>query len=350
MRRFKSSKQRPKKPVREKTKKDRVKKTVAIARGKKGKERAPGKGKAPRKEKKPPEAGAEPGWVDAGNGYRLGLRDGKLVCRNSRGQTLASVPKEVRDGEIGEQLAAVAEWLVTHDRECCAAVETWMLRSLPTPRAVLQEIWADPSWRTALENTVVMPVDSGGGADVEGAGFFRGVDPARGVGLVTLDGETVWTDAGSVAVPHPTLLGELDDFRSLSVELSLKQGISQLFREIFRKSRDLDPQATSVTDFRNGKFAQLNHALGLCRRLGYRVRGGSATTRVWESGKVCEARFWIGADDPMMETHTDALLWVDERDRTLKLGDVGPVAFSEGMRMASSIYASRVVPKEGDDV
>jgi hypothetical protein len=146
------------------------------------------------------------------------------------------------------------------------------------------------------------------------------------------------------------VLTDLDDFRSLSMELSFKQGISQLFREIFRKPKDLDPAATSIGDFRHGKFAQLNHALGLCRRLGHRVRGGSATTRVWESGKVCEARFWVGSDDPMGETYTDALVWVDERDRMLKLDDVGPVAFSEGMRMASAIYAARVVPKEGEHV
>ena len=42
---------------------------------------------------------------------------------------------------------------------------------------------------------------------------------------------------------------------------------------------------------------------------------------------------------------TAQLSWVDGRERTIKLADVGPVAFSEGMRMASSIYAARVVEK-----
>jgi hypothetical protein len=51
----------------------------------------------------------------------------------------------------------------------------------------------------------------------------------------------------------------------------------------------------------------------------------------------------------MYETYTDLLVWVDDKDRTVKLGDVGPVAYSEGMRMAGAVYAGRVVPKEGEN-
>ena len=40
------------------------------------------------------------------------------------------------------------------------------------------------------------------------------------------------------------------------------------------------------------------------------------------------------------------LSWVDSREKGLAIADVGPVAFSEGMRMASSIYAARVVEKK----
>jgi hypothetical protein len=286
-------------------------------------------------------AALEPGWIDAGKGYALALRDGKLVCRNARGQILASVPKAVRDGEVGERLVAMAEWLDTHARECVEAVESWMLRALPAPRLALEEAWEDPAWRAALENAVVVPE---GGA----AGFFRGVDRARGVGAVNLDGETEWTNAPTVLFAHPIALADLDEYRAMAVELSLEQGIRQLFRETFRKPAELHPDATSVADFCGGHFEQLNHALGLCRRLGYRVAGGSAVTRVLEGGKVFEARFWIGAEDPMAETVTDALVWVEGKGRVLPVREVGTVAFSEGMRMASAIYAGRAVPKEGD--
>jgi hypothetical protein len=69
---------------------------------------------------------------------------------------------------------------------------------------------------------------------------------------------------------------------------------------------------------------------------------------VWDAGTVTEARYWIGAEHPESETYTGQLLWVDSRERGLPLASVGPVAFSEGMRMASAIYAARVVEKKED--
>lgn len=290
----------------------------------------------------------EPGWIDAPNGYRVALLDGKIACRNAKGNKLASVPKELKESDAVQVLEDVRDWLVAHDRDCIATVERWMLRSLPAPRAVLQAVWEDPSWRRALENAVVVPVDESGKRDDSAAGFFRGVDPERGIGLVTLDGETVWTDALAVAIPHPILIRELDDFRALAGELAATQGISQLVRETYEKPAALAKTALSIRDFVGGEFEQLNHALGLCRRLGYQVSGGSALMRVWESGKVLEARLWIGSDDPMSPAETDELSWVDDEEHAVALGAVTDVAFSEGMRMGSQIFAGRKIPKEGD--
>jgi hypothetical protein len=92
----------------------------------------------------------------------------------------------------------------------------------------------------------------------------------------------------------------------------------------------------------------LTHALGKAKSLGYRVRGGFARCAVWEAGRLVEGRFWLGADSPDVETYTGDLLFVDESERVLKLADVGPVAFSEGMRMASSIHAARVIEEKTD--
>ncbi len=102
----------------------------------------------------------------------------------------------------------------------------------------------------------------------------------------------------------------------------------------------------SVSDYEEGKFEQLNHALGRCRSLGYRVRGDFATSRVWEGGRVVEARYWIGAEYPEEETWTGELLWVDDKEQSIPLAEVGPVAHSEGVRMASRVYAGRKVEKE----
>lgn len=294
-------------------------------------------------------ADVSPGWADAGDGYRVALEGGKLVATNAKGSRLASVPKRVRATEAAERLLSLRDWLEAHAQECASTVESFMLRSLPVPRAAIMAVWSDAAWRSPLENAVVAALDADG-EPIEGAeGFLRGVSPERGVGVVDLDGETRWIDAARVLVPHPILLRELTEYRELAVELGIEQGVQQLFRETFELPRDVDAASRSVARFANGHFKALMHALGKAKGLGYRVRGGFAVCPVWEAGGVVEARYWIGADDPMAEAYTGELAWVDEREQALALGRVGPVAWSEGMRMASAIYAARVIEEtEGE--
>jgi hypothetical protein len=284
------------------------------------------------------------GWVDAGKGYALTLDGGKLAARNDKGKRLSSVPRELKEGEVADQLEALRDWLVEHDRECLAVVEQWLLRSLPVPRAVLERVWDDPAWRKPLENAVVVAVSADGSAEHGKAGLFRGVDPRKGVGVVDLDGETGWLDADRVAIPHPILIPELDGWRELVTQLGIVQGISQLHRETHAKPAGL--AANAIDLFEDGKFAMLMHAVGKARSLGFKVRGGFAVCKAWDAGAVAEARYWIGADSPEAETYTGALSWVDHREHGLPIAAVGPVAFSEGMRMASAIYAARVVEKQ----
>jgi hypothetical protein len=296
----------------------------------------------------PPGGDAALGWIDAGDGYALALDAGKLVARNAKGKRLSAVPKPLRDSAVAEQLEALRDWLAEHERACVAAVEQWLLRSLPVPRAVLEQVWDDPAWRAPLENAVVVAVDGEGRGDPASAGLFRGVDRARGVGVVDLDGETVWLAADRIAIPHPILLSELDAWRELITQLGAVQGISQLHRETHARPAELAAEATAIDQFAEGKFAMLMHALGRARTLGYKVSGGYAVCQVWDRGAITEARYWIGADSPESEACTGALSWVDHREHSLPIAEVGPVAFSEGMRMASAIYAGRVVERPGE--
>lgn len=284
------------------------------------------------------------GWLDAGKGYQLTLDDGKLAAKNPAGKRLASVPKEVKDSDAADQLEGLRDWLKDHDKECLATVDLWMLRSLAVPRAVLEAVWDDPSWRRPLENAVVVAVTDSGEHDPSRAGLLRGADRKKGVGVVDLDGETVWLATERVAIPHPILLPELDAWRELVTQLGVTQGIAQLHRETYTRPAELT--ANTIDQFEDGKFAMLMHAIGKARSLGYKVRGGFATCRVWDRGSITEARYWIGADSPDAETLTGSLAWVDGQEKGLAIKDVGPVAFSEGMRMASSIYAARVVEKK----
>ncbi|WP_309110557.1 DUF4132 domain-containing protein [Saccharothrix sp.] len=275
------------------------------------------------------------GWLDAAAGYQVRLGEGgRVQCRNAKGKVLSSVPSSIKDDPQVVQLRQLAEWLARHEAECLAAVDRWMVRSLPVPVALLAEVWADAAWAAVLRDLVVV-------ADGE-VGFLRDADAQRGLGVVTLDGDTVRRKPETVTVPHPVLLEDLEELREFGAELGVEQKVQQLFRQTFAKPA-VPPARNTVNDFSGGKFEQLNHALGRCRTLGYPVRGGDAVYSAFEGGRVVEARFWIGSDYPEGETWTGDLSWALENGTTVPLAEVGPVAWSEGMRMASAIHAGRVV-------
>jgi hypothetical protein len=289
-----------------------------------------------------------PGWIDAGKGLELGIREGSLVARKD-GKELGSVPKPAKESPVGERLGSAIDFLEDHERSCKHTVETWMLRSLPVPRGVLQAVIADPYWSAALHDAWVVAVAPDGKIDREVGGFFRGVDKEKGIGVVDRDGETTWLATESVLIPHPILLDELDDLRGMAVEINAKQGTSQLFRETFPRPTVAPEDPLAVSQFSGGEFAMLQAVVGLAKRLGYRVSGGAAVCRVLERGRSVEARYDLGEGDGMDSTTTGDLGWVDDKQRPIPVVDVPPVAFSEGMRMAAQIYAKRKVEKDGAD-
>ncbi|NUT52638.1 MAG: DUF4132 domain-containing protein [Saccharothrix sp.] len=283
------------------------------------------------------------GWLDAASGYQVRLgENGRVQCRNGKGKLLSSVPASLKDDPSVVQLRQLSEWLSRHRAECLATVDGWMVRSLPVPAALIAEVWADTAWAEALRDLVVT-ADDGGGPET---GFLRDADPERGLGLVTLDGDTLRVRPEVVRVPHPVLLDDLEELREFGAELGVEQQVQQLFRQTFARPAEpagKTPGKTSVDDYAGGKFQQLNHALSRCRTLGYPVRGGDAVYSAFEDGRVVEARYWLGSDYPEDEAWTGELRWALEDGTGVPLADVGPVAWSEGMRMAAAIHAGRVV-------
>lgn len=305
---------------------------------------APAAPKAP-KAKAPPPPPPPPaatslgdGWIDGQNGYALSVVDGKIVARNAKGKVLASVPKELKELEPYQALSDALELLEAHEAECRETVEGWMLKSLPVPAAVIAAVWADEAWRSFLENTVV---SSSGGE-----GILRGVGP-KGLGVVTLDGDSTWIQDESVQIPHPILLAELDEWRSLLAELGMRQGLSQLFRETFVRPAEKGDE-TYVEEWSGGEFDLLAAAMNVARKGGWRVRAGAAICATLEGGRVVEARYELGEGDPMYETTTGSLSWTGPDGETLTLKEVGPVAWSEGMRMAATIYKKRKIEEKED--
>jgi hypothetical protein len=275
-------------------------------------------------------------WIDAADGYQVRLAEnGKVVSRNSKGKQLASVPAALKDTEQVLQLRQLAEWLKRHEAECHATVDRWMVRAEPVPVAVISEVWPDPAWQNALRDLVVVADGT--------TGFLRDADPGRGVGVVDLDGDTVWARSELVTIPHPVLLEDLDDLREFGAELGVEQKVQQLFRQTFTRTDAAGENVTeNVTEFANGRFEQLQHAFSRCRTLGYQLKGGYAVYTAVEGGRPVEARYWLGDGYPEGESYTEDLSWTRDGVR-LPITEVGPIAWSEGMRMASLIYAGRVV-------
>jgi hypothetical protein len=162
-------------------------------------------------------------WVEAPGGYAVALDGRRIVARSPRGVALKNMPNSLRATPVVEQLRQLRDWLEQHETECAATVEEWMLRSQPLPLATLETLWCDPAWRQALCNAVVRAGEE--------TAFLRGIDSARGVGLVSLDGETSWLPAPEVVIAHPEGLVGLSEFREFATELDLEQGIGQLYRE-----------------------------------------------------------------------------------------------------------------------
>jgi hypothetical protein len=255
-------------------------------------------------------------WLEADKKYALGIEDGKLVCRNPAGKKLASVPKELKESELAEQLTALCEWLADHRTECLRRVETWMLRSLPVPCDVVRAVWPDPDWSDMLRNLVVTPADAMGKPNPAQTGLLRDVDAKKGIGVVDRDGETQWIAAAQVLIPHPILIDGLDELREIAADMSFSQAIEQIFRPTFAATPE-QKELSRIMDYNGGKFEQLNFASGLCRRLGYPVRGGYACSKVWENARPIEARFWIGDEFPESETYTGELIFVGGEQKPL---------------------------------
>ncbi|HEY9368183.1 DUF4132 domain-containing protein [Streptomyces sp.] len=292
------------------------------------------------------------GWIDTeGGGYAVTLEGTKVLCRNAAGRTLKQVPAKLKDDPEVVRLRQLAEWLERHERECREQVDVWLVRSLPVPVALLARVWPDPAWRAALRDLVVAPVGADGAADVARAGFLRDADPERGLGVVDLDGDSVRLGPAqgveSVLIPHPVLLDDLDELREFAAELAVEQGAEQLFREVWRRPEEAG-EADEWRAYADGKFAELRHATARATQLGYRVRGGHAVCPLVEDGRALEAAYWLGEDYPEAEGWTGSLEWRDRLGRRLPLTEVGPVAWSEGERMAALVYAGRVVDEEGD--
>ncbi|MFF5448020.1 DUF4132 domain-containing protein [Streptomyces sp. NPDC012888] len=278
-------------------------------------------------------------WLTAGEGYEITLgEDGRVAARRNGGRQLKSLPKALRDHPEVDRLRRLGEWLDRHEAACVAQVDAWMVSSLPVPTGLIARVWRDDAWSSALRDVAVV------GDDPDETGFLRDVTGDGALKVVDLDGETVRLTPRTVTLPHPVLLPDLDDVREFAAELGITQKVEQIHRATWTKPADgFKPTATEVRDYAGGKFASRFGLAARATSLGYRVSGGYATCKVLDGGRSTEASVWIGEPYWDGESETGGLSWQDEDGRAVRLADVGPVAWSEGMRMAAALYAGRTI-------
>ncbi|MDQ1023158.1 hypothetical protein QF035_000740 [Streptomyces umbrinus] len=285
------------------------------------------------------------GWLAVGDTYEIALVEGRVVARSAsetsgEGQ-LRALPGELRDRPEVIELQRFAEWLDRHAAQCVARVDSWMVSSLPVPSGLLARVWPDEAWRSALRDLVV--VGEGPGE----VGFLRDADDSGGLGVVNLDGETVRLSPRTVTMPHPVLLPDLDELRVFAAELGVVQGVEQIHRAVWRRPRDLGAgelgDAETVSEFSGAEYSSWFHLSARAASLGYKVSEGRVSGRIRDAGRVFTASVEIGSPYYGEEGRTGDLSWRHGRDSRLRLSEVGPVAWSEGMRMAAALQAGRTV-------
>ncbi|MEU9418927.1 DUF4132 domain-containing protein [Streptomyces sp. NPDC051000] len=282
-------------------------------------------------------------WLAAGEGYEIALVEGRVVARGATGRQLKTLPKALRDHPEVDRLRRLSEWLDRHVVACVAQVDAWMVSSLPVPTALLARVWPDEAWQGALRDLAIVADD-----DPDEVGFLRDATGTGELKVVNLDGETVRLSPRTVTLPHPVLLPDLDDVRDFAAELGITQQVEQIHRATWRKPAGLAANATEVRDYAGGVFPSRFSLAARATGLGYRVSGGYATCKVRDAGGAVEAAVWIGEPYWEDESSTGGLNWHDADGRAVRLDEVGPVAWSEGMRMAAALYAGRKIEEGGN--
>lgn len=273
------------------------------------------------------------GWLALGDSHEISLVEGRVVARaagpRATGRPLKTLPKALRDHPEVERLEQLAQWLQRHDAECLARVEDWVVSSLPVPTGLLARVWPDPSWQDALRDLVLV------GDDPAEPGLLRDVTDGGDLRVVTLDGETARLSPASVTFPHPVHLVDLTELREFADDLDVTQRVEQLRRGTWGKPAGLKERDTTLIDFHGTTVP--SRLAARAATLGFRVAGSRIRCRVWEAGRTVEAAIWFEEDYWDPRATLGALSWSVVDGPGLRLTEVGPVAWSEGIRMATAL-------------
>lgn len=290
-------------------------------------------------------------WIDTPNGYALAIADGVILARNSKGKVLKSVPASVKKTDAFLDLEDLRTWIQDHDAECGETVEKWLLRSLPVPATVLATVWPDETWQSWLGGLFIQPVDGSGTNNAGTAGFLRDVnitDDQISLRILNRDGQMRTIVSEEILIPHPALIEVLASLQKLAAELGIRQRFDQLQRTVYELPDPLpDESVTALDTWAGTRFDQGLFAVARTHAAGYGIQGDFAVTHIHEDGRMVMAQYRIGAaGNRTEESWTGELSWL-VNGKTIPVRELGPVAYSEGVRMATRIHDGGTV-KEND--
>ncbi|MBV7294179.1 DUF4132 domain-containing protein [Corynebacterium sp. TAE3-ERU16] len=279
-------------------------------------------------------------WIDA-DGYQLALDGGEIRCRNARGKPLKTVPAKARKTGAFDTLSATRELLVRHDERCRSTVLGWFLNGGEVPLALIAAVWEDNAWRHWLAGLLI---HSG-----TVTGLLHDVDD-RGLHLVGPDGTITTlavTGTGTLNFPHPAEIPGIAVWRELAVGSGIHQNTEQLFRETHPRPGDEETLRASLGAYADGTYEETSELLERARDAGFVAGLDGIRVTVRESGELTTAVLELrtyGPDDGVDLDH----LYFERDGRTISPEYVGPVAYSEAIRMAEYIHAGSTPETESD--
>ncbi|MBI9001106.1 DUF4132 domain-containing protein [Corynebacterium sp. CCM 9185] len=282
----------------------------------------------------------EPQWIDA-DGYQLALDGGEIRCRNACGRPLKTIPAKVRKTEAFNILSATRELLARHDERCQSTVLGWFLNGEEVPLALIEAVWEDEAWRHWLTDLVIRSGTV--------TGLLRDVDD-RGLHVLSPDSGSVTvavTGTGTLTFPHPAEIPGIAAWRELAIDSGIHQNIEQLFREVHPRPEDEETLRASLGAYADAMYEETSDLLERARDAGFVASLDGVRVTVGESGVLTTAVLEIRTDGLDDGADLDYLYF--ERDgRTISPEDVGPVAYSEAIRMGRYIYAGGTLETEID--
>lgn len=275
-------------------------------------------------------------WIEAGD-YGLRLDGEVIVVRNAKGRVLKTIPSKAKKTPEFEKLEALRMYLHQHSVRCGDTVREWFLKGLPIPMTLVIAVWPDPAWQSQLKDLVV---STDGGI----TGFLRNAT-ADGLQIVDLDGETVSVPINEdalVLIPHPAIMEDLDDWREFAVELGINQGLDQLFRDIHIKPSDADGITEAISKYDGAQYERGGTLIGRSRGAGFTASLYAVSLVVMEEGVETTIELSVSGWDPSEEAELGRVYFTRDGSM-LSPENVGPIAWSEGIRMCEFVYAGRTI-------